>query len=135
MTTLATAHRGDSSVHRENTVAAISSAIARGAQIIEIDIRQSKDGHVIVLHDPTLERLWGHPAKASELTLAQISELGFAETRIPTLAAVIELFVGSHSAILIDMDSDENALAALEVVKASKLPAEQVIWCGVLDTC
>jgi myo-inositol-1(or 4)-monophosphatase/deoxyribonuclease-2 len=133
MKTIATAHRGDSSVHRENTVAAISSAITRGAQIVEIDIRKSKDGHVIVLHDPTLERLWGHPAKASELTLSQIAELGFADSRIPTLAEVIELFVGSNSAILIDMDSDENALAALEVVKASILPPEQVIWCGELD--
>jgi myo-inositol-1(or 4)-monophosphatase/deoxyribonuclease-2 len=133
MTPVATAHRGDSSVHRENTVAAIASAIARGAEIIEIDIRKSKDGHVIVLHDPTLERLWGHPAKPSSLTLAEISELGFGDSRIPTLAAVIELFVGSGSAILIDMDSDENALAALDVVKSSPLPEEQVIWCGELD--
>jgi len=133
MTTIATAHRGDSSVHRENTVAAIASAIARGAEIIEIDIRKSKDGHVIVLHDPTLERLWGHPAKPSDLTLAEISELGYGDNRIPTLAAVLELFEGSRSAILIDMDSDENALAALDVAKGSKLPEEQVIWCGELD--
>ena len=57
--TVACAHRGDSSRFRENTIIAIESAIKSGAAIVEIDVRISKDGEVVVLHDPTLERMWG----------------------------------------------------------------------------
>ena len=57
--TVACAHRGDSSRFRENTIVAIESAISSGAAIVEIDVRISKDGEVVVLHDPTLERMWG----------------------------------------------------------------------------
>ena len=59
--TLVTAHRGDSSRLRENTIAAINSAITHHADIVEVDIRKTSDGQVILLHDQTLERLWGVP--------------------------------------------------------------------------
>ena len=48
------AHRGDSSRFRENTIIAIKSAIDSGAAVVEIDVRISKDGKVVVIHDPTL---------------------------------------------------------------------------------
>src|SRR5699024_9214407 len=51
---LACAHRGDSARERENTLPAIRSAIDYGADYVEIDVRLSADGQVVVLHDPTL---------------------------------------------------------------------------------
>ena len=57
--TFACAHRGDSSRFRENTIIAIQSAIDAGAEVVEIDVRITRDGKVIVLHDSNLERLWG----------------------------------------------------------------------------
>ena len=57
--TFACAHRGDSSRYRENTIVAIQSAIDAGAEVVEIDVRITRDGKVIVLHDSNLERLWG----------------------------------------------------------------------------
>ncbi|MBK8435082.1 MAG: glycerophosphodiester phosphodiesterase [Austwickia sp.] len=58
------AHRGDSAAYRENTLAAFRSAIACGADRIELDVRTTADGVSVVLHDLTLLRVWGS-ARAS----------------------------------------------------------------------
>ncbi|MBM6705396.1 inositol monophosphatase, partial [Sutterella massiliensis] len=57
--TAATAHRGDSSRQRENTLAAILSAAEVGARTVEVDVHVTRDGQVVLLHDDTFERLWG----------------------------------------------------------------------------
>jgi myo-inositol-1(or 4)-monophosphatase/deoxyribonuclease-2 len=131
--TLTTAHRGDSARHRENTVAAIHSAIEHGADIVEIDIRESSDGQLIVLHDQSLERLWGYPVAASQVEWAEIEQLGFGQYKIPTLVAVINLFSGSEADLMIDMDTPIHALAAIALVESSSLAPERVIWCGNLE--
>ena len=120
--TIATAHRGDSSRFRENTIAAIKSAIDCGAHIVEIDVRQSKDGEVIVLHDRSLERLWGCPVDAAGLSLSEIQELGYADYRIPTLEQVLNFFLNTSTVILIDMETIEHAIPALSVVEKTSLP-------------
>ena len=130
---LVTAHRGDSELLRENTLVAIKSAIEKGADIVEIDIRESADGHLIVLHDRSLERLWGYPKSADELTLQEIESVGFAEYRIPALSTVLDQFISSEADLMIDMDSATYALAALTAVTRSALPIERVIWCGALE--
>ena len=130
---LACAHRGDSSVYRENTIVAIKSAIAAGAQIIEIDVRISKDGQVVVLHDPTLERMWGISSPVGERTWGEIKLLGENENRIPLLSEVLELFRNVKSSLMIDMEEREPAAAAFAVVEASKISQSQIRWCGNLD--
>jgi myo-inositol-1(or 4)-monophosphatase/deoxyribonuclease-2 len=129
----ACAHRGDSSKFRENTLAAIQSAIDTGAQIIEIDVRLSQDGHVLVLHDPTLERLWGVSAAVEERTWDQVHALGEGENRIPLLTEVLALFVGSASTLMIDMEEASPATAAFAVVEDGPLDQSQIRWCGNLD--
>ncbi len=130
---LACAHRGDSSKFRENTLAAIQSAIDTGTQIIEIDVRLSQDGQVLVLHDPTLERLWGVSAPVEERTWDQINALGEGEIRIPLLSDVLPLFVDSDSTLLIDMEEATPASAAFRVVENGPLAQSQIRWCGHLD--
>ena len=73
--TFACAHRGDSSRFRENTIIAIQSAIDAGAEVVEIDVHLSSDGEVVVIHDPTLERLWGCTKQVKNLTWLEISEI------------------------------------------------------------
>ena len=114
-------------------MAAIQSAIDSGAQIIEIDVRLSQDGRVVVLHDPTLERLWGVPAATTERNWDQIRALGEGETRIPLLSDVLSLFVDSTSTLLIDMEEATPAAAAFAVVETSPLAQSQVRWCGNLE--
>ena len=131
--TFACAHRGDSGLFRENTILAIQSAISKGAQIVEIDVRLTSDGQVVVLHDPTLERMWGIDTPAIEMSWAQIQELGNDDLRIPLLSRVLSLFVGTTVMLLIDMDSPVPAAAAFQIAAESPLESAQIFWCGDLQ--
>lgn len=127
------AHRGDSSNYRENTLGAIQSAIDLGADVIEIDVRLTQDGQVIVLHDPTLERLWGVSAQVHQSSWAQIQGLGESEVRIPLLRDVLSLFLDSKAILMIDMEESTPATAAFEVVDSGPLAQSQIRWCGNLE--
>jgi len=131
--TVACAHRGDSSNFRENTIAAISSAISKGADIVEIDVRLTSEGEVVVLHDPTLERLWGMPRDINQTELSTVQKLGYDDVRIPLLSDVLKLFIGKSSVLMIDMEVSEPASAAFDVVAKGELPLSQITWCGDLD--
>jgi fructose-1,6-bisphosphatase/inositol monophosphatase family enzyme/glycerophosphoryl diester phosphodiesterase len=121
------AHRGDSSRFVENTLPAIRSAITADADFVEIDVRVTQDGEVIVLHDPTLERIWGLPEAASDVTLERVRAIGDADHRPPLLAEVLALFEGVRSTLLIDMDDPALAEPAHAVTVGSRAP---IAWCG-----
>jgi len=126
----ASAHRGDSSVFRENTLPAVRSAIAKGADIVEIDVRLTADGDVVVLHDPTLERLWNDHRPIDEVPTTDLASFGGADGRPPLLAEVLPLFSGTRSRLVIDMDDVRFAAPAHAVVAASGVLVD---WCGDLD--
>jgi myo-inositol-1(or 4)-monophosphatase len=125
-----TAHRGDSSRFRENTLPAIRSAIEAEADFVEIDVRVSRDGQVIVLHDATLLRLWGLDRSVDEVDFEEIEALGSGEERIPLLSEVLELFRDCSATLLVDMEEEAPAAAAWAVVMASGVV---VSWCGNLE--
>lgn len=88
-----TAHRGASILYPENTLAAFRGAKELGAGWIELDVRQTKDGQLIILHDPNTERVTGYYGNVSEMSLSEIKELDFSliygeeykNEKIPTL--------------------------------------------------
>ena len=92
------AHRGSSAHAPENTLAAFELAIRHGADAIELDAKLSADGHVVVIHDQTVDRTTDGTGKVRELTLAQLSELdagsyfdiAFRREPIPTLEQVFQ---------------------------------------------
>jgi glycerophosphoryl diester phosphodiesterase len=87
---IAIAHRGDPIAERENTLAAFASAVGQGADMVEIDLRRTRDGEIVILHDPTLARLWGLDRKVADLELAALWDLGRGEERIPTFRQVLD---------------------------------------------
>jgi glycerophosphoryl diester phosphodiesterase len=87
---LALAHRGDWSEAPENTLAAFAAAERAGADLVELDIRLTADGGLAVVHDPTLERVWGLPRAVAELSLAAAQELRVGGHGIPTLAEALD---------------------------------------------
>lgn len=89
MTALAIAHRGEPVGHRENTLPAFAAAVALGADMVEIDLRRTRDGEIVVLHDQTLERLWGVAASVGDLDLAEVAALGEGDVWIPSLREVL----------------------------------------------
>jgi len=83
----------------QNTLAAFREAIRLGAQMIEFDVRQSRDGRLFISHDYTLERLTGRKERLEELTLAELKQIDagsatgpqFAGERIPTLEETLAI--------------------------------------------
>lgn len=67
------AHRGHSAAYRENSPAAWRGAVLAGADVIEIDVRQTADGALVCAHDPDL-RLVADPRLIAELTLAELAD-------------------------------------------------------------
>ena len=86
----AIAHRGDPLGARENTLPAFASAVALGADWVEIDLRRTRDGTIVVLHDQRLNRLWDVDASVGDLSAAEVAALGEGAQRIPTLRAVLD---------------------------------------------
>ncbi len=93
------AHRGASATAPENTVAAFSRALRAGARTLEMDVRFTKDGKPVIMHDATVDRTTNGTGPVSALTLAQVRRLDagrwfakrFRGTRVPTLRQVLRL--------------------------------------------
>jgi glycerophosphoryl diester phosphodiesterase len=91
------AHRGASGHAPENTLAAFRLGKEMGAGMIEFDVWETKDHHLVVLHDASLRRTTGRRRRVDALTLAEVRELdagawfhpSFKGERIPTLAEVL----------------------------------------------
>ena len=92
------AHRGASAHAPENTLAAFQLALSQNADGIELDVKLSSDGHVVVIHDPTVQRTTGTKGRVKEMTLADLRSLEagnffsqiFHGEKIPTLEEVFE---------------------------------------------
>ncbi|MEB3369521.1 glycerophosphodiester phosphodiesterase family protein [Saccharopolyspora mangrovi] len=76
---MAAAHRGAWRDYPENSLAAIDEAVRDGAEIVEIDVRKTADGHLVLMHDETVDRTTNGSGKVSDLTLAQIKQLRLKE--------------------------------------------------------
>ena len=87
-------HRGANRYAPENTIPSIEKAAALGADFIEIDIRPTKDGKYMLLHDGTLNRTTGAKGPIRDSAFAEVAKLSagawfgrpFAETRVPSLS-------------------------------------------------
>lgn len=85
------AHRGASGHAPENTLAAFRKAVEMGVDGIEMDVRLSADGEVVVLHDATLDRTTDAAGDVAKMTLAEIREADAGDgERVPTLSEALE---------------------------------------------
>ena len=84
--------------------------------MVEIDLRRTRDGEIVVLHDQTLERLWGVEASVGELDLTDVAALGEGDVRIPTLAAVLDAV---PLPLMVDFTRREVVPGGLEAVRAA----------------
>ncbi|MFJ9432786.1 glycerophosphodiester phosphodiesterase [Streptomyces sp. NPDC101490] len=123
----AVGHRGDPYRVRENTLRSISSAIERGADAVEIDVRLTKDGVPVLLHDDTLKRLWGHDRRLADLTRAQVAEV----TRggVPTLREA--LLTAGDRRLMVDLPGgDEKSVRTIVGTVRECGAGERVYYCA-----
>ena len=115
------AHRGGIvEGYPENTLAAFRRAIFLGAGVIEIDIRGTKDGEVVILHDETLNRTTNGSGAVANYTLEELKEFdaGCGE-RIPTYEEVLELISNTGIKLLLDIKASPK-LDKQKVVRLSE---------------
>lgn len=114
-----TAHRGDAENAPENTMPAFEMAVAAGADIIELDVRQTKDGVYVIMHDENLNRTTNVKRNVGEVDYAYIKKLdagssfdrSFDGTKIPTLEEVLQFAIEEDVFLNIELkpaETDQN---------------------------
>jgi glycerophosphoryl diester phosphodiesterase len=97
--TMVIAHRGASADAPENSLAAIELAINEGADWVEIDVQETLEGEVVVIHDSDLKKIGGSGLKVFEASLPELQsvdigswmDVSFSDQRVPTLQQVLAL--------------------------------------------
>lgn len=132
-----TAHRGLSAKAPENTLYAFSDAIDAGADLIELDVQQTKDGVLVVLHDQNLRRTTGVKKNIWDVTYDEIRDLdagswfdpAYANARIPTLEETLQ-FVDGRIRLNIEIKPTEHTSPTLE-----QDVADLITTYGYTDNC
>lgn len=96
------AHRAGRALCPENTLAAIRKAITLGVDYVELDIRATKDGHLVIMHDGSVDRTTNGHGAVKEMTIEEIRLLDagskfdakYSAERVPTFEEVLQLCKG-----------------------------------------
>ncbi|MFI9562178.1 glycerophosphodiester phosphodiesterase [Streptomyces rishiriensis] len=124
----AVAHRGDPYRFRENTIDSLRSALDRGADAVECDVRLTRDGVPVLLHDETLKRLWGQDRPLRSLSAAEVR--GLTDGGVPTLAEALAATDGSR--LMLDLPGTREERTARRIVDAVREAgaADRVYYCA-----
>jgi glycerophosphoryl diester phosphodiesterase len=110
----AVGHRGDPYRFRETTIDSLRSALDRGADAVECDVRLTRDGVPVLLHDATLKRLWGRDRPLRSLSAAEVR--GLTAGAVPTLAEALAATDGSR--LMLDLPGTREERTARRIVDA-----------------
>lgn len=117
------AHRGGSLLWPENSLLAFRSAVALGADYLELDVHMTRDGQVVVIHDPTLDRTTTGTGPVKDRSLAELRQLRLrdkdgraTEETVPTLDEVMEVAARGGRRLLLEIkvDSERRRYAGIE---------------------
>jgi glycerophosphoryl diester phosphodiesterase len=131
------AHRGGARLWAENSLTAFRGALGLGVDLIELDVHQTRDGEVVVLHDPTLDRTTtarGPVRDRAWEELAGVTVRGTAAERIPRLAEVLALVRPAPVGLLLEIKADSDGAPypgieerILELVAAADLTGRTTV--------
>ena len=109
------AHRGGAALWPENSLLAFGNAVALGADYLELDVHLSRDGLVMVIHDPTLDRTTTGSGPVRERTAAELGALRLKDRSgtvtaepVPTLDQVVALAAAGKRQMLLEIKTDER---------------------------
>ena len=115
------AHRGASAYAPENTLEAFRLALEMGADGFELDVHLSRDGHLVVIHDESVNRTTNGTGEVRDLTLAELKALdacngkeAYRGAKIPTLEEVFELIKDTHHIVNVELKTDNYLYPGLE---------------------
>ncbi len=112
------AHRGGIEKYPENTVAAIAYAVSLGVDIVEIDVRSTKEGELVLLHDPNFKRIAGIDVSPSQLTLEEIKRIEIKGQCVATLQEALEAVEG-QTGLFIEIKEPQTTDRVIESVSSA----------------
>lgn len=125
---LVAAHRAQSENFPENSTAAIKEMIAMGVDIVELDVRETKDGVLIIMHDKTIDRTTTGKGLVADMTWKELKKLKLlhngkpTEEHIPTFKEVLKLVKGR---VMLDIDykaeGERAAYSTLKTLRKKKI--------------
>jgi hypothetical protein len=108
-------HRGAGALAPENTLRGIEAALHYGVEMVEVDVRSSADGVLVLMHDDDLRRTTGREGRVSASTLAELRSLTVGtDERIPTLEEALALLRGRA---LVNLDQ-KRGIVPLALLRA-----------------
>lgn len=117
-------HRGAAGLEPENTLRSISRAIDIGVDAVEIDARRAKDGALVVMHDPTVDRTTNGKGKVGSLTLGELKSLDAGKHEsIPTLDEAI-MAVKGRVGLFVEIKEPETVKEVVQRVNAAGMTAD-----------
>jgi len=124
------AHRGDHVHHAENSIAAIESAAAIGADYAELDVRTTKDGKLVLMHDKTVDRTTDGHGTVKEMTAEEIAHLTFKDYggSVPTFDQALNAAKGKIQIYLDWKDATPEAI--FQILKAHGMIKHVVVYGG-----
>jgi len=136
------AHRGAAGLYQEHTLLAYESHIARGNTLVELDVQQTIDGSLVVMHDDSIYRTTNGSGKVYELTTSYLKNrevtdkldsrtsigdtYGYKPQPIPTLKDVLERF-GKSATYFIESKDKRSAALIVDEVKSRNLEGYVII--------
>ncbi|MCF0185677.1 MAG: glycerophosphodiester phosphodiesterase family protein [Bacteroidaceae bacterium] len=127
-------HRGDWRNYPENSLAALDNAIAMGVDIVELDVQRTKDGHLILMHDPKLDRTTTGKGAIADTTLAYIKTLklknGCAIRTIHDVPTLEEALVHAKGKIMLNLDKADRYFDEVYALLLKTGTTKQIIMKG-----
>ena len=129
------AHRGVHAYAPENTKISYVQAIEAKAPVVEFDTALTKDGHIVGLHDKTVDRTTDGTGAVAELTLEQIRKLDAGSWKdpkykgepVPILDEVAEVARGASAILMLDLKAEGQGAAIAKWLETSKYPHEKLM--------
>lgn len=129
---LIAAHRGDWRNTPENSMKALLNCIERGYDIMELDVKMTRDSQLVVMHDNTIDRTTNGSGKVKEFTLAELQKLrlrnGLGRVTTHSIPTLKEMMLAAKDKIIINVDKGNKSLAAVfEILQQTGTIAQTIV--------
>jgi len=120
-------HRGARAYEPENTLSSYKKALELGVDAVELDVRRTKDGEIIVIHDAEVDRTTNGRGLVSQLTLKEIKQFNTEkDQKIPTLEEALD-FLDKKVKVLIELKETGFDEKMLKVIRKKGLEKNVII--------